>query len=66
MWNADLIRLIQECRAMNHDQRFGQLIYNAVAMANPDWKQEDFHQLLFYLTDEKLVAIMKAYLEAES
>jgi len=61
MWNADLIRLIQECRAMNQDQRFGQLLYNLIAQ--PGESQENFHTKLFYLTDEALVAIIKKYQE---
>lgn len=57
MWNNDLIRLIQECRAMNHDQRFGQLLYNLIAKEGE--KQEDFHGKLYYLTDKELVNLIK-------
>jgi hypothetical protein len=64
MWEADLIRLIQECHTMNEQQRFGQLIYNMVAQ--PGESQEDFHTKLFYLTDEDFVAIIKAWFEGNN
>lgn len=69
MWNADVIRLVQECRAMNEGMRFGQTIYNAVALydqthGNMDPKyQEDFHQRLFYIYDEELVTALKEWIE---
>lgn len=69
MWNSDLIRLVQEARAMNEDMRFGQTIYNAVALYDQAHGktdatyQEDFHQRLFYIYDEELVAALKEWFE---
>jgi hypothetical protein len=60
MWESDLIRVIQECRAMNEGQRFGQLLYNSVAQ--PGEPQEDFHRKLFYLSDEELVKLLQEFL----
>lgn len=66
MWNADLVRLIQECRAMNEDQRFGQMLFNLIAFhdgGRGGTYDEDFHQRLFYIRDEELVTAFKEWVE---
>lgn len=62
-WISELIRTIQECRAENLDQRFGQLLYNIIATDDPKASQESFHTRLFYLRDEELVKLLKNYKE---
>jgi hypothetical protein len=67
MWNADLIRVVQECRAMNEGMRFGQLIFNAVALHDKvNYTSEydaNFHSRLFNIYDEELVAALKEWIE---
>lgn len=61
MWDAELIKLVQECRAMNDGQRFGQLLYNVVAKEGES--QEDFHGKLFYIEDHDLVKLLKEWFD---
>ena len=67
MWNSDLIRLVQECRAMNYDMRFGQLLFNAISLhdqANYTSAYDcDFHSRLFTIYDEELVRALKEWFE---
>lgn len=67
MWNAEVIRLVQECRAMNHDMRFGQLLFNAISLhdkANYSSEYDsDFHSRLFNIYDEELVTALKEWFE---
>lgn len=59
-WVSELVRTIQECRAENQDQRFGQLIFNLIS---GEWSNEDFHQRIFYIQDEEFVKLLKNYKE---
>jgi NaMN:DMB phosphoribosyltransferase len=43
------------------DQRIGQLLFNALSTAKPDMKNEDLHQVLFYMTDDALAEAVRAY-----
>ena len=67
MWNAELIKLIQECRSMNEGMRFGQLLFNAISLhdkANYTSEYDsDFHSRLFNIYDEELVAAVKEWIE---
>lgn len=64
-WQSELIKLIQEARAMNEDMRFGQLLFNAFALHDGrgiDY-DENFHQRLFYAEDHEVVTILKEWFE---
>lgn len=65
MWEAELIKLVQECRAMNEDMRFGQMLFNAFALndGRGELYDENFHQRLFYAEDHEIVAILKLWFE---
>lgn len=60
---SDLIQFIQECRANNSGQRFGQLLFNILAEhdGREDGYDEHFHSRLFYIDDHELVSILKEY-----
>jgi hypothetical protein len=59
---TDLIQFIQECKANNDGQRFGQLLYNMMARYDKSqWKDSDFVERLFYIDDKDLIDIIKAY-----
>lgn len=72
-WIETLVRTVQECRSENTDQRFGQLLFNIIAIYDRENSprydgltyDEDFHRRLFYIEDQELVKIIKQYKEGK-
>ena len=58
-WRLHLLYAIQDCRQLNSDLRFGQLLFNAVSLhdkANYTSEYDsDFHSRIFNIQDEELL-----------
>lgn len=68
IWYDLLEQLVLHSRETNEDMRFGQTLFNAIALHdkvnyNGNSYNEDFHTRLFYIEDKDLAGILKEWYE---
>lgn len=63
--NEKLLWALNKCQERYIGQRAGQILVNALLSGMPHLKNEDVHQVLFYITDNELADCLMKYAHRE-